>query len=140
MQSCICKNGEAVINNAEKFADHCKETLTKGNRINDKCNHKRRTIIYIRKEDINHNRAVANAAVLSVPGPIVCSFNYYTQIFQGITPIHKCSLAFVLSSTSIKSMCIMYQVAIWYLIKILEDKASYVDSRLCRKFHLFQPE
>jgi hypothetical protein len=30
-----------------------------------------------------------------VPGPIVCSFNYYTQIFQGITHIHKCSLAFV---------------------------------------------
>ena len=44
------KNGKAVINNAEKFADHCKETLTKGNRINDKCNHKRRTIIYTRGE------------------------------------------------------------------------------------------
>ena len=43
------KNGEAVINNAEKFADHCKETLTKGNRINDKC---------------NHNRAVANVKTL----------------------------------------------------------------------------
>jgi hypothetical protein len=79
------KNGEAVINNAEKFADHCKETLTKGNRFNDKCNQKRRSI----------------AAVLSVPGPIVCSFSYYAQIFQGITHIHKCSLAFVLSSTSI---------------------------------------
>lgn len=52
------KNGEAVINDAKKFADYCKETLSKDNNINRKCNHKRRIIIYIRKEDINHRQPV----------------------------------------------------------------------------------
>jgi hypothetical protein len=48
------KNGEAVINDAKKFADNCKDTLSKDNNINGKCNHKRRIIIYIIKEEINH--------------------------------------------------------------------------------------
>ena len=31
-----------------------KKLLSKGNIMNEKCNHKRRTVIYIRKKGMNH--------------------------------------------------------------------------------------
>lgn len=58
------KNGEVVVNSAEKFAAYCKKTLTKGKLNGNQCNHKRRTIIYIKKEDIDHNRQFIDVKVL----------------------------------------------------------------------------
>ena len=58
------RNG-ALINNARTFANYCQENLSKVKVLADgKCNHKRRHIIFVGKETIDHTREFQNLKVL----------------------------------------------------------------------------